>query len=106
MVSLEEACSIIQDALPNNRLVKCTETDEYYFFDAPPRRWNGDGSAPAGGSTEYVRKDTGEHNSMHIGEALKIILEGDSKIRDTDMLKYLSEEDAIFAQKILKKGVT
>ena len=33
MVSLKEACSIIQDALPNNRVIACMETDEYYFFN-------------------------------------------------------------------------
>lgn len=106
MVSLKEACSIIQDALPNNRVIACTETDEYYFFNVPPRRWNGIGSAPAGGSAEYVSKETGEYNSMHAGEALEIMLKGGSINRDTDVLKYLSKEDAIFAQNISKKGVT
>lgn len=87
---------IIQSALPNNRIIRCIETKDYYFFIVPPRSWNGKGSAPAGGEAEYVFKDTGEHNSMHIGKATDIILANGPDTHVVDITPYLSTEDADF----------
>ena len=106
MITLETACRIVQRALPNNRIVGCTEADRIFLFDIPPRRWDGEGSSPAGGELEFVWKDTGKHDSMFCAGEQSIELCDKSETwinHDADIIQYLSTEDAEFAKKVQQK---
>lgn len=95
MVNIKEACRIAQESRPKCRLYSCIETNEYYFFYLPSRRWNGIGGGPAGGSIDYVKKEDGSFGSMDFIDALTKMLEEDDGI-DIDVKPYVSKEDAEF----------
>lgn len=98
MVTLKEACSIIQEELPNNRIIRCSEIGDYYFFNMPPRRWNGDkNDVPCGGSVYYVKKD-GTFDCMNIENYMDLLLEYDEK--ELDVRPYLDAEDRAFLKRL------
>lgn len=97
MVNAKDACRIFERLHPTLRIIRCLETSEYFFFESEPRRWNGEGSGAGGGEMCYVVKNNGEAGSMNI------IYMPDEEYKDVDVMDYLSEEDRVFAQKILDR---
>ena len=97
MITLKEACLIIQKELPNNRITGASEIGDYYFFSVPPRRWKGGRDIPCGGAVYYVTKN-GIFDCMNIGDYMDMLLEkGETTL---DIRPFLSDEDRVFLDKI------
>ena len=104
MVTIEEACKVIQKAIPKtNRIIACSDLKDNYLFEVVPRRWNGDiHDYPCGGLSEYVEKNSGEYKTMDATSFLDILLAETKQPDELNILPYLSKEDAEFAAKVQK----
>lgn len=101
MITLSEACKIIQTNIPRCRIISWEDYGDFYAFDMKPRTWNGDRkTCPIGGGIDAVNKTTGDIFGISIESLFEY---DDSVIKTLDILPYLSNEDRVFAMKVQKR---
>lgn len=101
MITLNEACRIIEDKFPKFRILWGLENGTYYYFRMERRSWDGNGGAQmmSQGVTYGVNKKTGNCDFLDF----EMIAEGNFKEIDKEQVfKCLSKEDELFARKIEK----
>lgn len=94
MITLKEACNIIQKNRPNFRILGCDDYGNVYGFNLVPRRWNGDpDNLPAGSAIDTVDKQSGKVGCFYEYD------KHPNNIKTLNVIPFLSKEDALFAQK-------
>lgn len=102
MITLEEACKIIQNKYPDFRIIRCEDYGDFYGMNMQPRTWDGERLTRVAGGIDTVDKVSGvvsrigaqefcDHNYSYEEIALSVIS------------PYLSDEDLTFALKVQKK---
>ncbi len=102
MISLREACEAIQNKYPNFRIISCGDYGDFYGMNMQPRTWDGERITRVGGGIDTVDKVSSDISCMSAQE----LCDHDYNYKEialSNILPYLSDEDAAFALKVQKK---
>lgn len=102
MITLEEACKIIQNKYPNFRIISCKDYGDFYGMNMEPRTWDGERLTRIAGGIDTVDKVSRAVSCIGAQELCDHNYNYE-EIALSDILPYLSAEDAAFALKVQKK---